>query len=210
MKKIFMALLVLGIFALSVDSMAIPQNLPHHNNNDVDDTLRVFIPYTAFSLNSTSGALASFTSSAAVVNYITTQAVAGIKITGSGQSIPLMMQLPDNLCVDCQVKVSVVWSTNSLNTNNTATWQVLYSDVPLLGPFKEQTDALNTAITSDTVDNNAFGFNETPLGIINASTFTRGDAINILASLLSTSGLDPFNDTILFHGINLYYVREKI
>lgn len=213
MKRTIMALLAMGALALSADSQAIPQNLPHHNSADVDSQLRIFIPYTDFALSSAaSGELTSITSTAnALVTYITTNTVAALKMTTSNADVPLFLELPDNTCVDCQVQVSVVWSTNDTTTADTATWRVLYGNAALGASINNADTALSTAITADSVDDSSFGLNETPLGTFNANVFTRNELVTLLVDLNSTSGLDPIGQhTVLFHGINLYFTREKL
>lgn len=212
MKKMFMAVLAILAIIASMDARALPQNLPHHNDSDVDDTLRIFIPYSEFGLAvSTQNELRSITSSGAIVSYITTSTTAALQMTNTNQNIPLFITLPDNLCVDCQVKFGVVWSAETTSTGDSATWKILYGRAADGSAIATASTALSTAITVDTKDDSAYGYQESPLGVINASTFSRGDGLTLLVSLGATGGaLNPINKQILFHGINLYYVREKI
>lgn len=233
MKKAIFCLTAIVVMGI----ISVVQALPHNNRGDVITQVRVFIPYTDFNLNVSGTNLASVSSTATVVSYISTGRMAALRMTASNQDVPLFLPIPNNACLnDCPVQFGVVWSTGSTNTNHSVTWRIRYQATAegeaLLNTSTATTElqtialsnvvtALDTEITADTVDDSSYGLQETPLGTITSGTLQRDDVLQLLVEMRSTtgatttagsvnSGLDPGIQDILLHGINFYYVRELL
>ena len=231
MRNKFTALLAVAVVGIA----SIVYALPPDNRGDVDSLVKIFFPYDAFHLSAAGAELRSFSSSGAVVTYISTGRMAGIRMTASNQDVPILISLPDNACLSgCPVQFGVVWSTNHTNTAHSVTWRIFYnavSDGEAMADTSTAneslggnlvlstvlTTAFNTAITADTVDGSNFGLQESPLGTITSNSLSRNDILEVIVQMQATSaatssdqGLDPTLNTILFHGINFYYTRELL
>lgn len=133
------------------------------------------------------------------------------QMEAAGDDIHMIVPLPDNICINCQIKMSVAWSTNDVTpTTDTATWKILYAPIAAGEALSAASTALDTVITADAISGVSYGLQETPQGIINAGTLSRGDTLHILAELDAVSGLNPGSDVVFFHGIYIEYVREKL
>src|SRR3990167_15711 len=229
MKKAIFGLAAIAVMGI----MSVVQALPHDNRGDVEKQVEVFIPYTDFNLAVSGSSLASISSSSSVVTYIPTGRMAALRMTASNQDVPLFLAVPDNACINsCPVQFGVVWSTGSTNTANSVTWRIRYQAIgdgeALLNDSTASTEsgtivssnvrtALSTAISADAVDGDSYALQETPLGTINQDVLSRGDMLQLLVEMQSTTGavagaegLNPINEQILLHGINFYYTRELL
>lgn len=206
MKKTVSAILVIAVMLTAVVSHALPRNLPHHNSVDVSATVKEFIPYTDFHTISS----ASIGAGDPVLAEINSLGIAAIQMEAAGDDAHILIPLPNNICVDCPIKISILWSTTSTTTTQTATWKILYNKKALGQGLAAAATALDTAVAADSVLSTAYGLNETPQGVINAGTFSRGDIVHLLAELDAVSGLNPAVSGVYFHGIYFEYVREKL
>lgn len=182
------------------------QALPHNNRADVKNTVKIFIPYTDFHTDSDS----SVGAGDPVLTEINSLGVMGIQMEAAGDDAHILLPLPDNICVNCPIKISVLWSTNSTTTTQTATWKILYKRLALGDGLAAAATDLNTTITADSVLGTAYGLNETAQGVITAGTLSRGDVLHLLAELDAVSGLNPAVSGVYFHGIYIEYVREQL
>lgn len=185
--------------------------LPHDNRSDVDSTVKVFIPWNEFGVTADGTSIYSLGSGAPRVAQVNSLGFAAIRYDAVSDAAHLLYQIPDNACVTvCPIKISVLWSTNSNTTTQTATWQATYSATALGEAFSAATTALDTTITSDSVLGTAYMMNETPQGVINANTLSRGDVLNLKINMSAVSGLNPASDIVLFHGVYIEYTREML
>lgn len=203
MKKTLSALVALLVLVASTFSYAA---FPHNNRSDVKSTVKVFVPYTAFSIVND----ASVGAGDPVVSEISTLGLASIKMEAAGDDAHVLFPLPDNACVSCPIKVSILWSTTSTTTTQTATWKVLYNEEAVGEAVTTAATALDTAITADSVLGTTRALNETPQGVISANTLDRGDILHILCELDAVSGLNPATTETNFHGMFIEYTREKL
>lgn len=213
MRKFSFVLMALATIFVAIPSFALPQNLPHHNSSDVADWNKIFFQpsLTAFTVNS--GGTFSWIDAATSLSIVETNSLSfsSLQMSATGSIIHMVVPLPDNTCVDCPIKLSVLWSTSDTTpTTDTATWKILYSAKALGEAWASASTALNTAITADAIDGDAYALQETPQGQINSGTLSRNDVLHLSVELNAASGLDPTSDTVLLHGIYLEYVREKI
>lgn len=214
MKKIIlglMALMVMSLFNASVYGLP-PPNLPHQNSKNFASTIKVFVPYTdlSFGVNTNSAILDTLGVGTAKVQEVNSLGFAGVQMTAAAQDVHMILPIPSNMCVACQLKVSVAWSTSSTTTSQTATWKVLYSAIAAGEALAVAGTALDTAIVADSVTSVAYALQETPQGIIVSNTLSRSDMLHILVELDAVSGLNPASDTVFLHGVYLEYTREKI
>ncbi len=202
MKK----LLTLAMLLVAATAQALPQNLPHHNRSDVATTVKQFIPFTEFHYISTQG-VGVGDPFLAEVNSI---GLVGIRMEATGDDAHVLIPLPSNMCVDCPVKFSVLWSTNSTTTTQTATWKVLYNEGGVGEALAAAASSPDTTITADSVLGTAYMLNETSQAVINSGTFDRNDVIHVLAELDDVSGLVPSSAVVILHGMYFEYTREKL
>ncbi len=181
--------------------------LPHHNRSDVDDFLKVYIPYTQFSVDAN---LVSNSTGTPVVQEINGTDISGVRMDAPGDTVVFNVPLPDNTCVDCQIKVSVAWSTSSVTSGATATWAVTYKAIAAGEALAAPSTALDTTITADSVASTAFALNETSQGIIDGGTLDRSDMLVVAVELDSTQAVNPASAQVYLNGIYLEYVREKL
>ena len=200
---ILIASLVILIASLA---HALTSNLPHQNRADIKSTVKVFVPYTGFHTR----ADASVGAGDPVTAEINSLGLVGIQMEAAGDDAHILWPIPDNLCINCPIKISVLWSTNSTTTTQTATWKILYKRLALGDGLAAAATDLNTTITADSVLGTAYGLNETPQGVITSGTLSRGDILHLLAELDAVSGLNPAVSGVYFHGIYIEYVREQL
>ena len=206
MKKTFFAAILVAAASIATSAHALTKNLPHHNRADVKSTVKMFIPYTSFHTR----ADASVGAGDPVTAEINSLGIVGVQMEAAGDDAHTLLPLPDNICVSCPIKISVLWSTNSTTTTQTATWKILYKRLALGDGLAAAATDLDTTITADSVLGTAYGLNETPQGVITAGTLTRGDTLHLLAELDAVSGLNPAVSGVYFHGIYVEYVREQL
>lgn len=197
MKKLVLAALAV-MFAGQVYA------LPHDNRSDVKSTVKEFIPYTDFHIINDVG-LGVGTTTVTEENSL---GMAAIVMSNTNADIHTLIPLPDNICVDCPIKFSVLWSTSESTTTRTATWKILYSAKALGEGLAAAATALDTAITADAEDDTAYGLNETEQGVISSSTLSSNDILHILVELDAVSGAAP--SAIYFHGLYLEYTRNQL
>jgi hypothetical protein len=203
MKK----LLFLVAMLAAATAHALPQNLPHHNRSDVNATVKTFIPWNQFDIITTAAPGAGDPALA----EINSLGLVGIQMASTGDDAHVLIPLPDNICVDCQIKFSVLWSTDSTTTTEGVTWKVLYNEGALGSALAAAATALDTVITSDSPLGTAYMLNETPQGVIAAGTVDRNDILHVLAETDAFSGgMDPASDIVFLHGIFMEYTREKL
>lgn len=211
MKNFFSLVMAVTITLFSFSSFALPQNLPHHNSNDVDDWVKVLVQPNVTTFAADSSQLVAFGSGNPEISEVNSLGFGAVKMSAAGDDVHMIVPLPDNICVSCPIKVSVAWSTNDTTpATDTATWKVLYSATALGEAFSAATTALNTAIAADAISGVAYGLQETPQGVISANVLSRGDTLHILAELDAVSGLNPASDVVFLHGVYIEYVREKL
>ena len=202
MKKVLSLLIAIAMIATSSFSYA----LPHNNRSDVQSTVKMFIPWNEFhTVNDLS--LGAGTPSAAEIG---TLGVGAIKVAAAGDDIHTLLPLPNNICVKCPIKLSVLWSTTSSTTSQTATWKVLYNETATGSLLDTAATALDTPITADSVEDVALDLNETAQGVISANTLDRGDILHILVEIDAVSGLNLTTSATYFHGMYLEYSSEKL
>lgn len=207
LKSLFRALIVTSLSLAAMPAFSIPQNLPHHNRSDVDDEIKVFYPNSVFATTSGVSVVGTGNPEFGVVNNLGFTAV---RILNTGHSAHFLYYIPDNFCVDCPINVSVLWSTNSTTTSQTATWKVEHGGYAVGEAFGDATTELDTAITADSVLATAYMQNETAQGVINANTFSRGDIVNFAVQLDAASGLNPASDIVFLHGVFIEHVRQEL
>ncbi len=205
--KTLKLLAALAAFFISANALALPQNLPHYNRSDVDDAVKIYIPYSQFSVDAN---LVSNATGAPVVQEINGTDISGVRMDATGDTVVFNVPLPDNTCVDCQIKVSTAWSTSSVVTTATATWAVTYKAIAAGEALTAASTALDTAITADTVSSTQFALNESPQGIIAAGTLSRSDMLVLAVELDATQALNPATAQVYLNGIYLEYYREKL
>jgi len=203
MKKFFVAL-----FATLISFSA--HALPHDNRSDVDTTVKVFVPYSDFALSADSVGLFSLGTNNPRVAQVNSLGLAGLQVTATGDNVRLLFPVPKNACIECPMKFSIVWSSASTTTTQTATYSILYARAPLGTALSVPASTLSTAIAADAVNGNAYSLNETPQGILNGKLLQRNDILSLLVSLSAVSGLNPVASPTFIHGINIEYVREKL
>lgn len=181
-------------------------NLPHQNRSDVDSTVKLFVPYNQFSIIND----ASLGAGAPVVAQINSLNISGVQMEAVGDDVHVLMPIPDNMCIDCPSKISVLWTTGASTTTQTATWKVLYDAKAAGETLGVASTALNTAIASDAVENVAYDLNETSQGIIDASVLGRSDTLHILVELDAVSGLNPAVSPTFLAGMYFEYTREQL
>lgn len=200
---------LLGLLLVLVAGNALA--LPHDNRSDVGDTVKEFIPWNDFSVTADGTSILSIGSGTPRVAEVNSLGLGAIKTDAISDRVNLFYQVPSNACVGtCPIKISVLWSTSSSTTSQTATWRVLYSAKAIGEALAAGSTTLDTAITADSVLGTAYMLNESPQGVIAANTLSRSDILNIVLDLASVSGLNPGSDTVLIHGIYIEYTRELL
>lgn len=214
-----MSVAVLAIMTLGLASFAhalTPNSLPHYNRSDVDDTVKVFIPLRPEALSVTvtdasNGSMVTYGSGNAAISEVNSLGFAGMRFTAVANDVHMIVPLPPNACVSCPIKFSVAWSTSDVTpSTDTATWKVLYAAIADGESLSAASTALDTAITADAIDGDAYAWQETPQGVIAADTLSRDDVLHVLVELDAVSGLDPSTDVVFMHGLFMEYTREKL
>lgn len=184
--------------------------LPHDNRSDVKDTVKVFIPWNQFSITADGTSIYSLGSGSPRVANINSLGVAAIDISRPTEAVRAFWAIPDNMCVNCPTKVSVLWSTASNSTSASATWRALYSAKAVGEALAAPATALDTTITADSILGTAYMLNETAQGVINADVFSRYDTVDITVDLQTESGFDASSSATQIHGIYIEYTRELL
>ncbi len=199
-------LLTLMLLLVAATANALPQNLPHHNRSDVASTVKQFIPFTEFHYMNTAGVGAGDP----LLAEANSLGLVGIRMEATGDDAHILIPIPSNICVDCPIKMSVLWSTNATNTSHTATWKVLYNEGGVGQALAAPATAADTVITADAELATSYMLNETSQAVINSGLFDRGDIIHLLAELNNVSGLNPATSIVFLHGLYFEYTREQL
>lgn len=144
------------------------------------------------------------------ISEVSTFGFSAVQMEAAGDDCRLLIPVPDNMALSQQMKVSVAWSTDSVTTTQTATWKVLFKAIAAGEALAAPTTALDTVIAADAVDDTAYGFQETPQGVINGATFEKGDIIAMLLELDAVSVLNPASDKVYCHGVFIEYIRAQL
>lgn len=132
--------------------------------------------------------------------------------TAVGQTIEWIGRF-DDLNVDGEVKISVVWSTDTGSTSDTVTFIPTFSAITLesdtLTAAQSHT-AISAAIGADTASGTANTVQETPQGTINGGTLTDGDLFLINLEIDAVVSMTLGTDAMHIYGIFVEYVQKSL
>lgn len=157
----------------------------------------IFIPVTQFSglLND-----ASVGSGAPALGQINSLGLIGLRIDAVNDAIHHLFFIPKDFNVSTNVRIGVVWTTNSSDTSETATWEVEYNPITAGQTLAAASTAMDNVITADTVLG-AYIIHESPYGTIFEGNLYHMDYLHLNISLSAVSGLNPAADEVFLLGI---------
>jgi len=188
---------------------------PHLNRGDVQSWVRLFFP-TVPSVNVPSlGAgdtqvLAGQGTGDPIVAEVSTFGFTAMQMQLDGDDFHWLIDTPCNLDTSAPVKVSVVWSTDSVTATESGLWKVLYNVQAFGSALAAAATALDTVIVDDLCVGVAYALQKTEAGIINPGKLDPSKMIHILAELDTSTGLNPAADAVFLHGIMIEYLRKLL
>lgn len=124
----------------------------------------------------------------------------GVRFMAVGDSIHHMFYVPKDFNVGTNIKFEALWCTDSVDTSETATWEILYSSSAEGEALTAATTALDSAITADNVLG-AYKLAISPYGLLYKDAMEHGDILHIKLSLSAVSGLNPAVDAVFLIGL---------
>lgn len=157
----------------------------------------IYIPVTQFSGFLNDQSLGSGTPALQEINSL---GVVGARIDATGDSCHHLFFVPKDFNVDTNIKIEVVWCTNSANTGQTATWRVRHSPIADGEALAAAGTDLDSVITADSVLG-AFVVAIAPYGLIFNGALNHSDLVHLNVTLDAVSGLNPAVDQVFLLGI---------
>lgn len=157
----------------------------------------IYIPVTQFSGLLNDASLSTGTPALGQVNSL---GLVGLRIDAATDAINHLFYVPKDFNVDTNIKFSVVWTTNSVDTAETATWKVQYNAITAGQALAAASSELDTVISEDNVLG-SYVISESPEGILSGGNWYHGDYVNLKVSLSAVSGLDPATDIVFLLGL---------
>lgn len=157
----------------------------------------IYIPVTQFSGFLSNQFLGTGTPNLEQINSL---GIVGTRIDATGDACDHLWCVPKDFNVDTNIKFEVVWTTNSVDTSETATWKVQYSASADGEALAAASTSLDEVISADTVLG-AYKIHIAPYGAIFGGNLQHGDLVHLKVSLDSVSGLNPAADTVYILGI---------
>lgn len=185
------------ILALQRKQLAYDQNISRMQQDINRPTRPIYIPITQFSGYLSNQFLGS---GAPNLEQINSLAVVGAKIDAVGDSCHHLFFVPKDFNVNTNIKFEVVWCTDSVDTAETATWDIKYLSVASGETLAAATTPLSQVITADNVLG-AYKIAVAPYGVMSKEELYHGDLLHLNVSLSAVSGLNPAVDKVYLLGI---------
>ncbi len=157
----------------------------------------LYIPVTEFSGYLTDTFLGTGTPALENIDSLN---IVGARIEAVNDACHHLWRIPLDFNVDSNIRISCVWTTNSSDTSETATWKAEYSPIASGETLIAPSTALDTVISADTVLG-SYKIAESPYGTIFNGNLNHGDYVNLKISLSAVSGLNPASDIVFLLGV---------
>jgi len=190
-------------------------DFPHVNRGDVAEWVRVFLPCVPSIAVGPAGAEAqvqiTLGAGTPVVTDVNALGFGGVQPGADGEDYHWLTDIPFNLSTEAPVKISAVWSTDSVDVAESALWKILYAQFAFGEALAAAATALDTAIADDPCEGVAYAIQKTEAGLIDSATLDPAKMLHILCELdTSSGGLAPGADVVILHGIMIEYLRAKL
>ena len=160
-------------------------------------TRPLYIPVTQFSGYLSNQFLGTGTPNLEQINAL---GIVGARIEAVGDACDHLFFVPKDFNVGTNIKFEPVWCTDSVDTAETATWEVEYSTSAAGEGLAAASTALDATITADNVLG-AYKVAVAPYGLLFKDVLEHGDLVHLKVSLDAVTGLDPASDKIYLLGI---------
>lgn len=157
----------------------------------------IYIPVTQFSGYLSGSFLGSGTPNLEQINSL---GIVGARIEATGDACDHLWYVPKDFNVNTNIKIEVVWTTNSVDTSETATWKAQYSASADGEALAAASTALSETISADNVLG-AYKVHIAPYGVLYGEALQHGDLVHLKISLDAVSGLNPSSDIVYLLGI---------
>lgn len=157
----------------------------------------IYIPVTEFSGFLNDQFLGSGTP---VLQEINSLCVVGARIEATGDSCHHLFFVPKDFNVDTNIKIEVVWCTNSVDVAETATWGVQYNAAAPGQALAAAGTPLNETIAADNVLG-AYTVAVSPYGLLYKGALDHGDLVHLNVTLDAVQGLNPAVDQVFLLAI---------
>jgi hypothetical protein len=124
----------------------------------------------------------------------------GARIDAIGDAYNHLFYVPKDFNVNTNIKFEIVWTTNSSDTGESATWGLKYAAIAEGEELADATVALDELIDADSVLG-TYKVAISPYGLLYKDMFNHGDFVHLKVTLDAVSGLDPATDEVYLLGI---------
>ena len=140
--------------------------------------------------------------------------VAGIRFEASTDDHAWLLHLPDDVDVEQDIDIQVIWSSDQTSTADSYTWTLKYTELTLdSSAVAVGATALDTPIAADTNVGTANAIQATAWGTISGGTLsgTLGDGY-LLAMLLDPASLGGTisADVVIVWGLRVRYMPRRV
>lgn len=160
-------------------------------------TRPIYIPVTQFSGFLSDSFLGTGTPNLENINSL---GIVGARIEAVGDACHHLWSVPKDFNVNSNIKFEPVWTTNSIDTAETATWTVEHSPIADGETLIAPATALNEPGGADNVLG-AYALAVAPYGLLHGDVLQHGDLVHLKLSLSAVSGLNPAVDLVYLLGI---------